>query len=529
MKNFILLFSSLLLTAKLSATTPDSLAINTFTMHGDVREKGMIGLKLDNEQSAVFNLTSNCNTAQCAHGMAGMRIDQNGHLLHYKKFGHVSIDVDPIKAIWTTDKHILLVGLHGQDRILMKVDTMFNVVWARQFYIRQDNGAILNDDLQEVSGSYYMSFDNTMAKIRPDGTVVFSKIFGPEQGTTDDFKYVFLNTLTPLPGGRFFMGGGIDVGPLPWDGEVGFMMIVDTTGAILKQKSFTLGAPWGEEITWAFRQSENVIRTFGRYESDLYTAEVDTNLVMSNVKRISGASSMPYQNAIHYNGTDRYMIGFSHQGMTLIALDNTGSLEWAGSYSGGYSPYSVYPMNNCTYAMYGTCNTATPNWKKGYWIKVNEDGQSAAPQLEMAFTPTFNTLSVLSTTTTTTVDSGQWQTDFTIQNFLNDNSPVSDSLWYRNANPLVCPDLPQNVLEIASASQKNLCAPNPFHGQMQIGNDWELNKIEKLMVYDITGRIILEQNKPSARTIELTENVKGLIFVKWTYEGVAYTQKMMAL
>ncbi len=529
MKKIFLLLSSLLLSAELYAGT-DSLAINTFTMYGDIRERGMIGLKLDNGQSAVFNLTSNCNTAQCAHGMAGIRIDQNGHMLHYRKFGHTTIDVDPIKAIWTTDKHIVLVGIHGEDRILMKIDTMFNVVWAREIKKRQDQTGTLVDNLVEVNNSYYMAFDNTFVKVRPDGTVVFSKIYGPQQGTADDFKYMFTNTLSPLPGGKFFMGGGIDLGPLPWDGEVGFMMTIDTSGNILKQKQFTIGAQWGEEIRYAFSQSANVIRVFGHFDNDIYTAEVDSNLTMINVKRMGGVPA--FNHTIHYNGTDQYVIGFNNQGITLVTLDNTGALDWARSYGGGFSPQAIYSMNNCTYALYGSCNTNVTNWKKGYWLKVNEDGQSAAPQLEGAFTPTFSNLTVLTTATTTAVDSGQWQTSFTMQDFLNDNSPVGDSLWFRSINALVCPDtpdVPQSVHEIAFDDHKNLCAPNPFYGKTEISNDWDLNKIGNLMVYDITGRIILQEEKPSARTIQLTENISGLIFVKWTYEGVVYTQKMLAL
>jgi hypothetical protein len=506
----------------------DSLAISTFTMFGDIRERGMIGLKLDNGQSAVFNLTANCNTAQCAHGMAGIRIDQNGHMLHYKKFGHTTIDVDPIKAIWTSDKRIVLVGIYGDERILMKVDTMFNVIWAKRIQKRQDQTSILIDGLVEINNSYYLSFDNTLVKVKPDGTIVFSKIFGPESGTPDDFKYLYSNTLTPLSGGRFFMGGGIDLGPDPWSAETGFMMIVDTNGNILKQKKFDMGIQYAGNITYAFKQSENKIRIFGHGANNtIFTAEVDTNLAITNAKSIGGANA--YTHTIHYNGTDQYVLGFTHQGITLVALDNTGSLDWAKSYGGGFSPYSIYSMNNCTYALYGSCNTSIANYKKGYWLKVNADGQSAQSQLETAFTPTFTNMTVVSSAITTAVDSGQWQTDFYIADFLANNSPVSDSLWYRNTNPLVCPDIPQNVLAVTSTTHKDLCSPNPFYGNIEIGKDWDLNKIEKLLVYDITGKVILEETHPSARTIKFAESVKGMVFVKWMYEGQIYTQKMTGL
>jgi hypothetical protein len=523
----LLLALSLLAGGQAFAGT-DSLATNTFTMFGDIRERGMIGLKLDGGQSAVFNLTANCNTAQCAHGMAGIRLDQNGHMIHYQKFGHSTIDVDPIKAIWTTDKHILLVGIYGDDRILMKVDTMFNVTWARRVNKRQSYATILQDCLVELNGSYYMSFDNTFVKIKPDGTIVFSKIFGPEAGTTDDFKYVYVNTLTPLSNGRFFMGGGIDLGPDPWDGEKGFMMIADTNGVISKQKQFTIGAPYGEEISYAFKQSENKIRVFGHYDNDIYTAEVDSNLAMTNVKTVTGSNNA-FTHTIHYNGVDQYVLGFTNQGITLVALDNNGTLDWAKSYAGGYSPYSIYSMNNCTYALYGSCNTNTPNYKKGYWMKVNSDGNSAQQNWETPFTPVFTNRSVTAISNTTAVDSGQWQTDFSIQNFLADNSPVSDSLWYRSTNPLVCPDIPQSASSVVMQQANDLCAPNPFYSSMQISNSWELNKISNLMVYDITGRVIYSEEQPRSRTINVGSEVSGLVFVKWMYEGQVYSQKMLAL
>lgn len=505
----------------------DSLAISTFTMYGDIRERGMMGLRLDNGQSAVFNLTSNCNTAQCAHGMAGIRIDKHGHMLHYKKFGHLSLDVDPNEAIWTSDKHILLVGQHGSDRILMKVDTMFSVVWARQVLERPQYTTSATDALVEVNGSYYSSFNNTLTKVRADGSVVFSKIYGPEEGVNDAYSSLNITSLVPIAADRFFIAGSVDldnnnIGPY----EDAFVAIIDTNGTILKQKKFDVGAPYGSEISYAFKQSANRMRVFGHHWNDVYTAEVDTNLAVTNAKNIVGDNA--YTHTVHYNGEDQYILGFNYGGITLMAIDNNGNTQWSRSYGGGFSAFSIYSMNDCTYGLYASCGAGQPNWKKGYWMTVNEDGQSAAPQLEAAFTPDVTNLTI-TMGVPTAVDSGQWQTDFTIQNFLFDSSPVGDSSWSRSVNQAVCPEVPQHVTEVSTNAQKELCSPNPFYGQIEIGNDWELNKIAHLVVYDITGRVILSEAHPTSRTITLDGIAKGVVFVRWTYEGQVYTQKMVGL
>ena len=88
----------------------DSLAFKAYTMGGGNRESGQLGIRLDSRQSVLFNITSNCNTAQCQHGMAGIRIDNNGNMIHARKIGSAVLDVDPRTAIYTRDKHILLVG-----------------------------------------------------------------------------------------------------------------------------------------------------------------------------------------------------------------------------------------------------------------------------------------------------------------------------------------------------------------------------------------------------------------------------------
>ncbi len=524
MKKFLLLCSSLLLSASVCTAAQDSLATAVYTMGGGSRENGMLGVKLDNGQSALFNITSNCLTAQCQHGMAGIRIDQNGNLLHYKKFGHSTIDVDPNEAIYTSDKHILLVGQHGLDRILMKIDTMFNVVWSRTIHQRQDNYLLIMERLVERNNAYYMVCGATLTKVKSDGTVVFSKYYGPEMGTTDEYLSINFNALVPISGGRFFIAGELNADPNTF-AENGFLSIVDSNGNFLKQKQVNVGGPYGNTITHAFKESENRFRIFGRHHNDIYTALADSNFAVTAAKKISGA--VMFDREICYNGSDRYLVSISHAGTTLMMLDNNANVVWGKSYAGGWNK-SLYQLSNCTYAAYGSINTGVNNGKTGFWLKVNEDGQSGNPLVETTFTPTVIDLTPV-VTSSNAVDSGQWQTTFPAENFIFDNTVVSDSLWYRKANVLVCPDVPQNVLELASTAHKDLCAPNPFRGQMRIGNDWELNKIEKLMVYDITGRVILEQDKPSARTIELTENVKGLIFVKWTYEGVSHTQKMMAL
>jgi hypothetical protein len=526
MKKLLLLLCSLW--AATGSYAQDSLATAAYTMGGGNRENGMLGVKLDNGQSALFNITSNCLTAQCEHGMAGIRIDQNGNMLHYRKFGHVDIDVDPNEAIWTSDKHILLVGQHGDDRILMKIDTMFNVVWSRVIEMRMPGYNIVIESLKELNKTYYLAYEKMLVKVREDGTVVFSKYYGPKQGTLEDHMNINFNTLAQIAPDKFFLGGEIydDADPFGFDDDA-FAAIIDTNGTILKQKKFHVGSTYTNGITYGFKQSENLIRVFGYYNYELYTAELDTNLAVSNVKHYGGTTNMA-THSMCFNGTDRYMFTFSHQGMTMLMIDENGDLVWSKSASGGFSPKATYMLNKCTYALYGSCNTGVNNGKKGFWLKVSEDGELSSTTLGTAFTPTESTLTAV-VASCNAVDSGVWQTTFQSENFIFDNTAVNDSLWFKKVNMMVCPETPQGIVSVVAHAQKDLCSPNPFYGQMEIGKDWELKKIEHLVVYDITGRVILNEEHPAERTIRFAESVKGMVFVKWMYEGQVYTQKMTGL
>ena len=510
----------------------DSLAFKAYTMGGGNRESGQLGIRLDSRQSVLFNITSNCNTAQCQHGMAGIRIDNNGNMIHARKIGSAVLDVDPRTAIYTSDKHILLVGSYTtDDRLLLKMDTMFNVVWTRMIDLKPTyDVTVADDDIKELNGRYYLVMGNQFVKLDTAGNVLLCKHFGALPNNPDPDNEVNFYTMQQLGPDRFFVAGSIiDDAQTSNFSDYGLVAIIDTNGTVLKQKKIDAGAPYDDVITHAFKVSNNQIKVFGHWDNSVYMADVDSNLAVSNAKKLSGANI--YNHSVCYNGTDRFLVS-AYQNTTktyAFAVDNNGAVLWSKGLNNGagYFNTSCYRLSDCAFAIYGstTVNTAVAN--KGFWMKLNENGLSASTSMESPLTITATALTATATACNL-VDSGQWQTNFTSENFIFDNTAISDSLFHRAVNPISCPEV-NSVHEIAKESEGELCAPNPFSGSMSIGGDWELNKIGSLRVYDITGRTIYSAERVSSKNISFDGEVKGLVFVKWEYEGVVYVQKMIGL
>jgi hypothetical protein len=384
----------------------------------------------------------------------------------------------------------------------------------------------------EMNNSYYISFANVFAKLNTDGTVVFAKNYNALAGNTNDRNIVTFFTLETLAPGKFFLPGEI-VDDAPNYNGYGFMSIIDTNGNILKQKKLNVGAPYGDGITQAIKESANRIKLFGHYDNDLYAANVDTNLAVTDVIKYHGTAPL-YTVSACYNGKDRYFISshdHNNQKISVLAIDNGGAVQWSKFLinGGGYFRSWNYMLNDCSFAVYSsqTVNTAINNL--GFWVKMNENGTTGATNVEAPLTITTTNIPAATVTPTTAYATGQWQTNFATQTFLYDNTLITDSMWHTIVNPIICPTSTTSTEEIATQTPKNLCSPNPFYGTIEIAQGWELNKISNLAIYDVTGRIIFSEEKPTSTAITPSIEVKGIVFVRWTYNGHVYTQKMVGL
>lgn len=511
----------------------DSLAIRSYTMNGGNREFGYLGIPLANGRSALFNITANCNTAQCQHGMAGIIIDANGKVVFRKKIGSAVTDVDPNLAIYTSDKHIVMLGGYETDkRMLIRMDTTFNIEWTRIIELKE-NGSFYGpsgDGLVELNGNYYVLFANEFTKITPSGSVVFSKYYGPAQNNTDPaHNRINFCSLTLLDQGRFFVGGEIvDAGGY---NELAFLSIIDTNGNILKQKKATLTSTYNGGITHSFKVSANLIKVFGHLDNNLYMADVDTNMVMSNAIKMTG--TILYTHSVCYNGTDRYYISaYEHNTakISVLGVDNAGTVLWSKfikNGSGYFRSYN-YMIDDCAFAVYGsgTQNTAIRNY--GLWTKMNRNGETASPLMEAPLTITTSAMTPVMSATTA-VDSGQWQTTFLSETFLYDNTQVSDSLWFETENSVVCASTPPvNSVQEMEMQKGLLCNENPVYGSIAIASAWELRRIKQLLICDIHGRVVYAAKQPSDRTIDISGVPAGMLLVRWMYDDKVYVQRLLA-
>jgi hypothetical protein len=519
----------------------DSLAIRAYTMGGGSREYGICAARLTNERSVLFNITSNCNTATCNHGMAGIMIDKNGKVIRYKKIGAVTIDIDPNRIIYTSDGHILMVGAYGTPkRLLIKMDTFFNVVWTRAIeqkpYLAYTGPFI--ESLVEINHNYYMAFSSSLTKVSENGTVVFSKHFGPSLGNTSSYTYVNYNSITPLSANRIFLAGSLKDNAASGSNPGNLGCIIDTNGNIIRQKKFDLGATWGTGITYSFKESANSIKIFGHHNNDLYGANIDTNLTVTNPKKYSG--SIMYTHSVAYDGIGRYYISAYNNmetNMSVFALDSMGVVQWSKYlYCGpGYFKTSAHMVDNCTFGVYCSTPIGTSLAHKGYWAKINRNGATANASLEAALSVTTTTSLPITYTPTTVTDSGQWQTVFPPETFISDATVVKDSLWFEIVNPDTCtvttpppPPPPSAVMPVnAQPFYPALCSPNPSNGNLHIGNEWGLEGISRLIVYDISGKVIFIENQPASRDIQLPPQAKGVFFVRWEYDGRPHTQRLL--
>ncbi|MCD6013082.1 MAG: hypothetical protein K0Q79_2944 [Flavipsychrobacter sp.] len=521
---------SCLLTFASIASAQDSLATRAFSMGGGSREFGHLSMRINDDRVVLFNITSNCMTATCNHGMAAILIDKNGNMLRYKKIGSIANDVDPNKAIYTSDGNIIMVGSYsGAKWLIMKMDTMFNVLWTR--VIEQKPGSVYSgpyiEDIAEVNHTYYFVFSNIITKVNENGTVIFSKFYGPSATNTSHYTFVNYKSLTPLSANRFYLSGDLKDTASVY--EASFHSIADTNGNIIRQKKFKNGAPYGSDISYSFKESANKLKVFGHHNNDIYSADVDTNLNVTNAKKYSGTPM--YTHNVCYNGGDRYFLSAYDNTIGKIpvfALDNSGTVQWSKFLlnGAGYFRSTNHMLDYCTFGIYSSTPIGTSLAKKGYWAKLNSNGTTGSTSGEAPLTLTTVTTLPYTVSSTTVVDSGQWQLTFANDPFINDATPVTDSLWFKAVNPATCVytlDIPATIKPMPS-----LCSPNPFNGTLAIGSEWELSQINKLTIYDITGRVIVSETNPVSNIISVPTEIKGVVFVCWLYKGEYHTQKLLA-
>jgi len=125
---------SLIIFCFLSITSfaQDSLVSKKFSFGGYTKEFGIGGTQLSDNRAMIFNITSNCVTGTCQHGLGMALISDNGQIIKSAAFGHTINDFDVVEAYKSADGNCMALGNSTNNIvILQKMDTNLNILWNK--------------------------------------------------------------------------------------------------------------------------------------------------------------------------------------------------------------------------------------------------------------------------------------------------------------------------------------------------------------------------------------------------------------
>jgi len=349
----------------------DSLVSKKFSFGGYTKEFGIGGTQLSDNRAMIFNITSNCVTGTCQHGLGMAVISDNGQIIKSAAFGHAINDFDVVEAYKSADGNCMALGNSTNNIvILQKMDTNLNIVWNKT--IPKDTGisqsGIYLYAATEIDNHNQVLYGNQWFTISKTGTTIRSKRYLNGFAASNRFD---LSAIQKLNNNRYAIGGHIcDVSGFDSDPMI---MIVDSLGNKLKSKKFIMpNSPYTDQISAIYIKSDNEMLAFGNKYNDFFMMSMDSNLNLNWTKTYTSTNFSAYTNQVTKVNSNCYVIVGSG---VVFALDAQGTTLWAKTIDFGLKP-KVYATDTCHFATYST--KTINNWGSGYWNKMDAQGVGAA-------------------------------------------------------------------------------------------------------------------------------------------------------
>ena len=441
----------------------------------------------------------------------------NGNVIWKKNFGGEAYDKyfsvtevpDGIVAVgysmsqsFNTGDWIGTTNKGNRDAIVVKYDRNGNVVWKRNFGGRHTNeflsisavpegviavgwsseGSFDNGDWEGVMGKG--NYDAIIVKYDHNGNLVWKKSFG---GNSSDY---FLS-VTSHSDGIIVVGysSGGSFGNGDWEGING----KGGSDAIIVKYDFNGNVVWK--------------KNFGGNSSESFRAVIAT----------SGGFVAVGTTWSHFFDNDDWE-DFTAKGLCdalIVKFDFSGNVIWKNNFGGNGTDYysSVTEVSDGFVAVGGGLNFNTGDWEgiEGYGdidaiiVKYDKEGNviwkknfgGRSIDTYESVTTTFNSVVAVGYSYCDSFGSGDWED-------IDCRGQAMDAIIVKYANGEVG-IAERELFEIR-------VYPNPTNGELRIENgEWRMERVE---VFDIYGRKVLEPPLTVLRSYDLTVLPAGIYFLK---------------
>jgi hypothetical protein len=348
----------------------DSLVSKKFSFGGYGKEFGIGGAQINKDRAMLFNITSNCVTGNCQHGLGMALVSDNGQLIKSAAFGNAVNDFDVVEAYGSKDGTCMMLGQTiGTSLIFQKLDTNLNILWNKNIPL---DAAISQSGLylyaaKEIDNKHEVLVANQWCTFDNLGNLIRSRKYLNGFNATNKFD---LSAITKLAANSFVVGGHIcDVAGFDSDP---FLMLTDSLGNKLKSKKYQISAsPFTDQITAVLNNGANEILAFGHKFNDFFMMSLDSNLAINWAKSYTAPNLNAYTHQITKVNANCYVAVGSG---VSFAFDASGGILWSKSIDFGSQP-KVFATDTCHFAIYST--KSINNWGSGYYNKMDAQSNAA--------------------------------------------------------------------------------------------------------------------------------------------------------
>lgn len=487
------------------STAQDSLVSKKFSFGGYSKEFGIGGTQLSDNRAMIFNITSNCVTGTCQHGLGMALISDNGQLIKSAAFGHNVNDFDVVEAYKSADGNCMALGNSTDDVvILQKMDTNLNIVWNKT--IPKDTGigpsGIYLYAASDIDNHHQVLYGNQWFTISNTGSIIRSKRYLNGYDASNRFD---LSAIQKLTTNRYAIGGHIcDVSGFDSDPMV---MIVDSLGNKLKSKKFIIpNSPYTDQISAIYIKSDNEILAFGNKNTDFFMMSMDSNLNLNWTKTYTSTNFNAYTHQVTNVNSNCYVIVGSG---VVFALNAQGTTLWAKTIDFGQQP-KVYATDTCHFVTYST--KTTNNWGSGYWNKMDAQGTGAA-NISANITLTTTSVTLTSAIPNIVNMGSSVMPSSTVPFSVVTSVQATDSAIIKMPSASNCGLKPNAIAETNAAQNFIKVYPNPVSQSLTFEAINSSQTNYKIEIADICGKKINSYNfTNSTLQIDLSNIPNGIYF-----------------
>lgn len=473
-----------------------------------------------------YAIGSTSNTGAGSYDILLTKLDSLGNVVWAKQYGGSGFDAGRNITL-TADHHLILTGSSGSftsnnDAIAIKTDLSGAVIWAK--VIGTSAGDDFSYKVAEAQDSSLLMIGQTkgaakdnnkgemlLVKMDKDGNALWTKSLGSVNGVELGYEGWNIGSDGYVVGGQSSLGliGGTDVA----------IHLISLTGDLVM--TALIGGPADDDARKFAPAPGGLIiagntRSFGApNQGDMFVTSVygtATGLALKFFKRIGNPVDESLT-AFNFDGRDGYIGSALSNGNSglIFAVDTNGAVKWSTVYDSSASEV-IMEANAGPDGVFGIgySNSFGGSANSGYVVKANMNG----------ITPCLSNPITLNDSAINATLLGPALPDYTADTLVTNNADVTATITTTTISASVA-TICTNSVGIATIEKESFMAvvyPNPATSIVNIAADKMINNDAVISITDITGRIVkkLANEKAGIVSINTSDWQSGFYLVKIT-------------